>query len=112
VGAVVQANDRRSCESCTVAVRCIGDGCGRSPARAKARAMARGVVGEVNEPHRAGALHAYGNLHREDDFQQDRPRMPARRLDFFVQRGYRRVYNLAGGIDAWSKAVDSNVPRY
>jgi monothiol glutaredoxin len=30
----------------------------------------------------------------------------------FVQQGFRRVYNLAGGIDAWSSSVDSSVPRY
>lgn len=31
----------------------------------------------------------------------------------FLQRlGFKRVYNLAGGIDAWSEEVDQNVPRY
>jgi hypothetical protein len=40
VGAVAHANDRHSCESRSVAGRCIGD----LPARAKARATARGVV--------------------------------------------------------------------
>jgi monothiol glutaredoxin len=30
----------------------------------------------------------------------------------FARQGFRRVYNLAGGIDAWSTAVDSSVPRY
>lgn len=29
-----------------------------------------------------------------------------------VERGYRKVYNLEGGIDAWSQHVDSSVPRY
>ncbi len=29
-----------------------------------------------------------------------------------VQRGFTHVYNLAGGIDAWSKEVDENVPQY
>jgi rhodanese-related sulfurtransferase len=29
-----------------------------------------------------------------------------------VERGYRKVYNLEGGIDAWSVQVDSSVPRY
>ncbi len=29
-----------------------------------------------------------------------------------VEKGYRRVYNLAGGIDAWSIEVDPSVPRY
>lgn len=31
---------------------------------------------------------------------------------FLEQRGYRRICNLAGGIDAWSTEVDSSVPRY
>lgn len=30
----------------------------------------------------------------------------------FVQQGFRRVFNMAGGIDAWSSEVDSAVPRY
>jgi monothiol glutaredoxin len=29
-----------------------------------------------------------------------------------VQQGFRKVYNLSGGIDAWSLAVDSSIPRY
>jgi len=31
---------------------------------------------------------------------------------FLMQRGYTDVYNLAGGIDAWSTQVDPQVPRY
>jgi len=31
---------------------------------------------------------------------------------FLVQQGYSPVYNLAGGIDAWSLQVDPGVPRY
>jgi monothiol glutaredoxin len=30
----------------------------------------------------------------------------------FVREGFRRVYNLVGGIDAWSTSVDASVPRY
>jgi monothiol glutaredoxin len=30
----------------------------------------------------------------------------------FLQQGFRRVYNLTGGIDAWSTTVDPSVPRY
>jgi monothiol glutaredoxin len=30
----------------------------------------------------------------------------------FVQEGFKRVYNLAGGIDAWSASVDPSIPRY
>jgi monothiol glutaredoxin len=30
----------------------------------------------------------------------------------FVQAGFREVYNLVGGIDAWSQQIDSSIPRY
>lgn len=30
----------------------------------------------------------------------------------YRRMGYRQVYNLEGGIDAWSREVDSSVPRY
>jgi monothiol glutaredoxin len=30
----------------------------------------------------------------------------------FVRKGFRYVYNLQGGIDAWSTTVDPSVPRY
>lgn len=29
-----------------------------------------------------------------------------------VQEGFRKVYNIKGGIDAWSLAIDPSVPRY
>lgn len=32
--------------------------------------------------------------------------------EHFAALGYRNVYNLAGGIDAWSRDVDPSVPRY
>jgi len=31
---------------------------------------------------------------------------------FLSRQGYPSVYNLAGGIDAWSEAIDPAVPRY
>jgi sulfur-carrier protein adenylyltransferase/sulfurtransferase len=31
---------------------------------------------------------------------------------FLESRGYARVANLSGGIDAWSRTVDPKVPRY
>ena len=31
---------------------------------------------------------------------------------YFVRRGFRTVYNLLGGIDAWSVDIDPSVPRY
>ena len=30
----------------------------------------------------------------------------------FVREGFKRVYNLVGGIDAWSASIDPSVPRY
>ncbi|HSC89458.1 MAG TPA: Grx4 family monothiol glutaredoxin [Polyangiaceae bacterium] len=35
-----------------------------------------------------------------------------RAAEQFVARGFRQVFNLTGGIDAWSLEVDPNVPRY
>lgn len=31
---------------------------------------------------------------------------------FLERQGFEAVYNLAGGIDAWSAQVDASVPRY
>lgn len=31
---------------------------------------------------------------------------------FLERQGFQTVYNLAGGIDAWSQQVDPSVPRY
>jgi monothiol glutaredoxin len=35
-----------------------------------------------------------------------------RAAEHFAALGFRRVYNLVGGIDAWSREVDPDVPRY
>lgn len=32
--------------------------------------------------------------------------------EYFVERGFRNVYNLSGGIDAWSLVCDPSLPRY
>ncbi len=32
--------------------------------------------------------------------------------EYFSQAGFLHLYNLTGGIDAWSRLVDSSVPRY
>jgi monothiol glutaredoxin len=32
--------------------------------------------------------------------------------EYFRSQGFRNVYNLQGGIDAWSLLVDTSVPRY
>ena len=31
---------------------------------------------------------------------------------FLEQQGFARVYNLAGGLDAWARSVDANMPVY
>jgi rhodanese-related sulfurtransferase len=31
---------------------------------------------------------------------------------YLVRSGFTKVFNLEGGIDAWSRDVDPNVPRY
>ncbi len=36
----------------------------------------------------------------------------ARVAAYLRQNGYASVANLAGGIDAWSREIDPNVPRY
>ena len=36
----------------------------------------------------------------------------ARAASFLRERGYRRVRNLAGGIDAWARQIDPALPRY
>ena len=35
-----------------------------------------------------------------------------RALEFLRQSGFRKLKNLSGGIDAWSRTVDASVPRY
>lgn len=32
--------------------------------------------------------------------------------EYFRQAGFRRLFNLSGGIDAWSLLIDPSVPRY
>jgi rhodanese-related sulfurtransferase len=36
----------------------------------------------------------------------------ARAAAFLMSRGFTRVFNVSGGIDAWSLQVDQSVPRY
>jgi rhodanese-related sulfurtransferase len=35
-----------------------------------------------------------------------------RALEFLRQSGFRKLKNLRGGIDSWSRDVDPAVPRY
>ena len=32
--------------------------------------------------------------------------------EYFRREGFRNLFNLQGGIDAWSRLVDASVPRY
>ena len=32
--------------------------------------------------------------------------------EYFRREGFRNLYNLRGGIDAWSQEIDADVPRY
>jgi rhodanese-related sulfurtransferase len=83
---------------------------------------------DVREPgewqfcHIAGALHLpmnqlaqrLGELDREREMivychHGIRSQFAAR---FLSERGFTRVQNLVGGIDAWSIEVDPNMPRY
>lgn len=33
-------------------------------------------------------------------------------VEFLADRGFRHVFNLKGGIDAWSQEIDPRIPRY
>lgn len=35
-----------------------------------------------------------------------------RGAEILIESGFKKVYNLIGGIDAWSQVADPNVPRY
>ena len=35
-----------------------------------------------------------------------------RGAEILLESGFKKVYHLTGGIDAWSQVVDSGVPRY
>jgi monothiol glutaredoxin len=32
--------------------------------------------------------------------------------EHYLQKGFKNLYNLTGGIDAWSQQIDPKVPRY
>jgi adenylyltransferase/sulfurtransferase len=57
---------------------------------------------------------------RVNELQRERPivvhchsgRRSAEAVRLLQQRGFANVYNLEGGIDAWSDQIDSNVPKY
>jgi molybdopterin/thiamine biosynthesis adenylyltransferase/rhodanese-related sulfurtransferase len=57
---------------------------------------------------------------RADELQREEPivihchsgRRSAQAVRLLQQRGFTNVYNLEGGIDAWSDLIDPSVPRY
>jgi len=57
---------------------------------------------------------------RADELQREQPivvhchsgRRSAQAVRLLQQRGFANVYNLEGGIDAWSDAIDPSVPKY
>jgi len=36
----------------------------------------------------------------------------AQAADYFSGQGFRKVFNVTGGIDAWSQTIDDSIPRY
>lgn len=113
--------------------------CGTKPApepevmsaRELADRFARGddlVLVDVREPHELAIARFPNALHvpmrqvpdRMHELPRDRAVVLAchvgsrsqRVLEFLKQQGFTRLRNLTGGIDAWSRDVDPNVPRY
>ena len=114
--------------------------CGVKPAAAEptalsakqlAERLARGddlVVVDVREPHEVAIARFPNAIHvpmreipaRLGELPADRTLVLAchtgvrsqRVLEFLKQQGWTRLQNLTGGIDAWSREVDTSVPRY
>jgi rhodanese-related sulfurtransferase len=58
------------------------------------------------------ALEALGDLDAELVLQCHHGGRSARAAAFLLGKGYRRVWNLVGGIEAWSMQIDPTVQRY
>lgn len=82
---------------------------------------------DVREPDEAdiceigGELIPMGSiLQRLDDIPEDKPvvfhcksgKRSEKVVEKLEQMGYENVYNLGGGILAWSKEIDPSVPQY
>jgi rhodanese-related sulfurtransferase len=83
---------------------------------------------DVREPkewqfcHIAGAVHLPMNqlAQRLDELDREREVVvychhgirSQLAAEFLSRQGFKRVYNLVGGIDAWSMEVDPSAPRY
>lgn len=86
------------------------------------------VLLDVREPQELELAALPGALHvpmrqvpeRLEELPRDKPVVVfchaggrSRRVaEFLAASGFEPVFNLAGGIDAWSREVDSGVPRY
>jgi len=86
------------------------------------------VLLDVREPAELAAAAVDGALHipmrevpaRLAELESDTPLVvmchsggrSARVADYLRGAGFDKVFNLRGGIDAWSTEVDSRVPRY
>jgi adenylyltransferase/sulfurtransferase len=100
-------------------------------AKQLAERLARGedlVLVDVREPHELAIARFPNALHvpmreipaRMRELPTDRTVVLAchhgnrsqRVLEFLKQQGWTRLQNLTGGIDSWSREVDTSVPRY
>ena len=86
------------------------------------------VLIDVREKWEWDITHIPGSIHiplkdiatRNDELDQNRAiavichhgGRSAKAVAFLLQHGFSAVYNVDGGIDAWSKEIDSAVPLY
>ncbi len=65
-------------------------------------------------PLDAAAMERIGNLGKDEPlvFFCHHGRSSVGVAEHFRKEGHTRVYNLTGGIDAWSQEVDAEIPRY
>lgn len=83
---------------------------------------------DVREPNEYAFAHIEGSLHiplrqlpeRAEELEKDldivvlcHHGMRSQQACFFLEQyGFNRLYNLKGGIDAWSLTCDPSIPRY
>jgi rhodanese-related sulfurtransferase len=86
------------------------------------------VLLDVREPHELEIASVPGALHipmrdipaRLEELDPERETVvmchkgsrSTKVAGFLIERGFEKVFNLTGGIDAWSQQVDPNVARY